>query len=300
MSQIPLLSKGDKVAILSPASPPKSSNWINGVQILSDWGLEVIFSPNHMKQHFGLAGTDEERISDLQWALDDPSIKAIFPIRGGYGSSRIIDSLNFNLFADSPKWMVGFSDITALLLHLNKLGFASVHGPMPHNFLQIGGENALINLHKLLFQGTLHIKTPSHSKNRYGEATGQVIGGNLSLIVHLIGTPSFPDLNGKILLLEEVGERLYHVDRMLVQLKRAGLLSKLSGLLIGGFTDCEEASLAIGKTINELILEHTKDYNYPIVFDFPSGHIPDNQPIPMGVNTNLLVSSREVQLTYHS
>lgn len=298
MQKIPLLSKGDQVAIIAPASPPKSSDWMLGVQVLIDWGLEVVFAPNHLEKHFGLAGTDEQRRQDLQWALDDPSIKAIFPIRGGYGCSRIIDSLDFTNFKQQPKWIIGFSDITALLLHVENMGFPSIHGPMPHNFLQIGGEAALENLHTLLFKGQLTIQTSTNQLNRQGICSGEIIGGNLSLIVHLIGTSSFPNLTGKILLLEEVGERLYHVDRMLVQLKRAGALSNLSGLIVGGFTDCEEAPLEIGKNANELILEHTADYSYPIAFDFPSGHIPNNQPVLMGIKSNLLINSEKVQLTY--
>ncbi len=298
MPKIPFLSVGNKVAILSPASPPKSEIWLEGIQVLRDWGLEVVFAPNHLKKHFGLAGTDQERLSDLQWALNDPAIKAIFPIRGGYGSSRLIDSLNFDLFTKSPKWLIGFSDITALLIHLSSLGFESVHGPMPHNFLQKGGENALISLHDFLFQGKLTIHIESNPFNKIGTAQAEIIGGNLSLIVHLLGTTSFPDLTGKILLLEEVGERLYHVDRMLVQLKRAGIFSKIAGLLVGGFSDCNEAPLEIGKTAHELILEHTIDYNFPIAFDFPSGHIPENYAIPFGVKTNLLINVSEVQLTY--
>jgi muramoyltetrapeptide carboxypeptidase len=298
MQKIPLLSKGDKVAILAPASPPKSSDWMLGVQVLVDWGLDVVFAPNHLEKHFGLAGTDEQRRQDLQWALDDPSIKAIFPIRGGYGCSRIIDSLDFAIFKQQPKWIIGFSDITALLLHVENMGFPSIHGPMPHNFLQIGGEAALENLHALLFKGQLAIQTSPNQLNRQGICSGEIIGGNLSLIVHLIGTSSFPDLKGKILLIEEVGERLYHVDRMLLQLKRAGALSNLSGLIVGGFTDCEEAPLEIGKNANELILEHTEDYSYPIAFDFPSGHIPNNQPVLMGIKSNLMINSEKVQLTY--
>ena len=299
MSSIPFLTKGDQVAILSPASPPKSSVWLDGVEQLKNWGLEVVLAPNHLATHYGLAGTDAERLADLQWALNDPSIKAIFPIRGGYGSSRIVDQIDFTAFLKHPKWIIGFSDITTLLMHVNALRFPSIHGPMPHNFLQQGGELALTHLHDLLFNGELKLSATPHSLNKHGFAQAEITGGNLSLVVHLIGTNSLPDLKGKILFLEDIGERLYHVDRMLVQLKRAGLLAQLSGLLVGGFTDCEEASLEIGKNVQELILEHTTDYNYPIAFDFPSGHIPNNQPIIFGATSNLLINSKEVQLTYH-
>jgi len=298
MQPIPFLQKGDKIAIVSPASPPKSDQWKEGVAMLEKWGFEIVLTPHHLSKHFGLAGTDQQRLHDLQWALNDASIKAIFPIRGGYGASRIIDQLDFSLFKRYPKWIVGFSDITALLMHLHNLGFPSIHGPMPHNFLQKGGENALENLKCLLFNEPFDLQIPTSTLNKLGIAQGEIIGGNLSLIVHLIGTKSFPSLKGKILFLEEIGENLYHVDRMLVQLKRGGFLSELAGILVGGFSDCKEASLEIGKNEKELILEHTSEYNYPIVFDFPAGHIPNNQPILFGVKSNLLVNSDKIQLTY--
>ncbi|MEY4309629.1 MAG: Muramoyltetrapeptide carboxypeptidase [Bacteroidota bacterium] len=299
MSRIipPYLQPGDEVAILSPASFPPTENWKQGVEVLENWGLRVRMAPNYMSRHFGLGGTDAERLSDLQQMLDDPSIKAIFPIRGGYGSSRLLDSLDFSGFKTHPKWIVGFSDITALLCEVDRLGFASIHGPMPHNFCQKGGEAALQNLHSLLFEGSTSVSAPSHPLNRLGEASAEIIGGNLSLLCHLIGSPTFASTAGKILFLEEIGERLYHVDRMLLQLKRAGLFQNLSGLIVGGFTDCNEASLTIGKTAFELVAEHTSGTSYPVAFDFPAGHIPNNQPLVFGVKTKLLVNAAGVQLT---
>lgn len=293
----PYLQPGDEVAILSPASFPPTENWKQGVEVLENWGLRVRMAPNYLSRHFGLGGTDAERLSDLQQMLDDPSIKAIFPIRGGYGSSRLLDSLDFSGFKANPKWIVGFSDITALLCEVDRLGFASIHGPMPHNFCQKGGEAALQNLHSLLFEGSTSVSAPSHPLNRLGEASAEIIGGNLSLLCHLIGSPTFASTAGKILFLEEIGERLYHVDRMLLQLKRAGLFQNLAGLIVGGFTDCNEASLTIGKTAFELVAEHTSGTSYPVAFDFPAGHIPNNQPLVFGVKTKLLVNAAGVQLT---
>jgi muramoyltetrapeptide carboxypeptidase len=229
--------------------------------------------------------------------LDDPSIKAIFPIRGGYGVSRLLDSLDFSGFVSSPKWIVGFSDITALLCELDSRGYVSVHGPMPHNFCQKGGESALQNLHDLLFEGKVTVAAPVHALNRPGEASAEIIGGNLSLLCHLIGSSTFASTEGKILFIEEIGERLYHVDRMLLQLKRAGYFQNLAGLLLGGFTDCNEASLTIGKSAYELVAEHTSGTSFPIAFDFPAGHISNNQPVLFGVKSKLLVNSQEVQLT---
>jgi muramoyltetrapeptide carboxypeptidase len=293
----PYLQPGDEVAILSPASFPPTDNWKMGVEVLENWGLKVRTAPNYLSRHFGLGGTDAERLADLQQMLDDPSIKAIFPIRGGYGVSRLLDSLDFSGFISSPKWVVGFSDITALLCELDSKGFASIHGPMPHNFCQKGGESALQNLYTALFEGVVSVAAPAHPLNRWGEASAEIIGGNLSLLSHLIGSASFANTDGKILFIEEIGERLYHVDRMLLQLKRAGLFQNLAGLLLGGFTDCNEASLSIGKTAYELVAEHTSGTSYPIAFDFPAGHIPNNQPLLFGVKTKMLVNAQGIQLT---
>ena len=293
----PYLQPGDEVAILSPASFPPTDNWKMGVEVLENWGLKVRTAPNYLSRHFGLGGTDAERLADLQQMLDDPSIKAIFPIRGGYGVSRLLDSLDFSGFISSPKWVVGFSDITALLCELDSKGFASIHGPMPHNFCQKGGESALQNLYTALFEGVVSVAAPAHPLNRLGEASAEIIGGNLSLLSHLIGSASFANTDGKILFIEEIGERLYHVDRMLLQLKRAGLFQNLAGLLLGGFTDCNEASLSIGKTAYELVAEHTSGTSYPIAFDFPAGHIPNNQPLLFGVKTKMLVNAQGIQLT---
>jgi muramoyltetrapeptide carboxypeptidase len=293
----PYLQPGDEVAILSPASFPPTDNWKMGVEVLENWGLKVRTAPNYLSRHFGLGGTDAERLADLQQMLDDPSIKAIFPIRGGYGVSRLLDSLDFSGFISSPKWVVGFSDITALLCELDSKGFASIHGPMPHNFCQKGGESALQNLYTALFEGVVSVAAPAHPLNRLGEASAEIIGGNLSLLSHLIGSASFANTDGKILFIEEIGERLYHVDRMLLQLKRAGLFQNLAGLLLGGFTDCNEASLSIGKTAYEVVAEHTSGTSYPIAFDFPAGHIPNNQPLLFGVKTKMLVNAQGIQLT---
>jgi muramoyltetrapeptide carboxypeptidase len=295
--QIPaLLKKGDRVAIVSPASPPSSDQWKKGIEVLESWGLEVVFAENFLAKHFGLAGTDEQRRADFQSMLDDKSIQAIFPLRGGYGSSRFLDALDFSEFQNNPKWIIGFSDITAILCHLDQLSVATVHGPMPNNFCQKGGDEALASLHDLLFKGETKIQIPSHALNRFGESESSLVGGNLSLLVHLIGSESFPNPAGKILFIEEVGERLYHVDRMLLQLKRAGYLSELKGLIIGGFTDCEEAKLEIGKTVEELVLEHCTGTTYPIGFDFPAGHIPNNFALPFGTQIKFLVNSENVQV----
>ena len=293
----PLLVPGDDVLVISPSSHPTTDRWIQGIEVLESWGLRVNRGKNYLAVHEGFAGTDAERLADFQTGLDDPSIKAIFPMRGGYGASRLLDSLDFSGMKRSPKWLVGFSDITAPLVHLDSLGFAGIHGPMPHNFCVEGGELALESLYRLLFHGETNLEANASPYNRLGEATGKAIGGNLSILVHLLGSSSFENPAGKILCLEEVGERLYHVDRMLVQLKRAGFLQNLTGLLVGGFTDCLEAPLTIGKRYEEIILEHTEGTSYPIAFDVPFGHIPSNFALPFGTKINLSINSEKVQVT---
>ncbi len=297
MANPPLLKSGDLVSVLSPASHTNSNAWEKGIEVLEKWGLRVDRGEHYLSQYFGFGGTDAERLNDLQKALDNPEIKAIFPIRGGYGTSRLLDDLDFSLFLQNPKWIVGFSDITALLTHIDSLGVAGIHGPMPNNFCQKGGELSLQALNEVLFNGRAIYTCKPHPSNILGEIQGELIGGNLSLLSHLIGSKSFSRPDGKILVIEEIGERLYHVDRMLVQLKRSGYFEGLIGMVIGGFTDCNEASLTIGKSAQELILEHTEDYQFPIAFDFPLGHVPANHPVIFGVKSNLLISSEKVQLT---
>ena len=297
MANPPLLKSGDLVSVLSPASHTNSNAWEKGIEVLEKWGLRVDRGEHYLSQYFGFGGTDAERLNDLQKALDNPEIKAIFPIRGGYGTSRLLDDLDFSLFLQNPKWIVGFSDITALLTHIDSLGVAGIHGPMPNNFCQKGGELSLQALNEVLFNGRAIYTCKPHPSNILGEIQGELIGGNLSLLSHLIGSKSFSRPDGKILVIEEIGERLYHVDRMLVQLKRSGYFEGLTGMIIGGFTDCNEAPLTIGKSAQELILEHTEDYQFPIAFDFPLGHVPANHPVIFGVKSNLLISSEKVQLT---
>jgi len=293
----PLLKSGDLVSVLSPASHTNSNAWEKGIEVLEKWGLRVDRGEHYLSQHFGFGGTDAERLNDLQKALDNPEIKAIFPIRGGYGTSRLLDEIDFSLFLQNPKWIVGFSDITALLMHIDTLGVAGIHGPMPNNFCQKGGEFSLQALNEVLFNGHAKYTCNPHPSNILGEVQGELIGGNLSLLTHLMGSKSFRKPDRKILVIEEIGERLYHVDRMLVQLKRSGYFEGLVGMIIGGFTDCNEAPLTIGKSAQELILEHTEDYHFPIAFDFPLGHVPANHPVIFGVKSNLLISSEKVQLT---
>lgn len=295
------LQAGDRVGVLAMASQVPYPSLEQGLRILrEDWQLEVVEGDTlHIRYH-QFAGTDENRRQDLQKMLDDSTLKAIFSARGGYGSSRIIDGLNFRKFRKHPKWIVGFSDITAIHCHLERMGFESLHATMPKLFGQEGTENALKTLRKGLWGEELGYEIPAHPFNRLGTGQGTVVGGNLCLLAHLIGSRSEPDTRHKILFIEDVGEYYYNLDRMMVQLKRAGKLSQLNGLIVGQFTDLKDnETSSFGKNHYEIIAEHVEAYNYPVCFDFPVGHVSDNRAMIVGRTAHLSVSPENVQLHFH-
>jgi len=244
------------------------------------------------------AGDDELRAKDLQRFIDDDSIKAIIAARGGYGTVRIIDKVDFSRFATNPKWLVGFSDITVLHAHLfANYQARTIHGQMPVN-IPDASKYSLETLRKALFGEELIYKFGSHTLNRTGETTGIVIGGNLSLLVAILCSVSDYNYDEKILFIEDVGEYLYSVDRMIRALDRAGKLKKLAGLIVGGFTDLKDNDIPFGQTVPEIIMEVVKNYDYPVCFDFPAGHIPDNQSIILGRSLSLKVDKTQVIASY--
>jgi muramoyltetrapeptide carboxypeptidase len=269
----PFLKRGDKIGIAAPGRKINTPDVEAACSIIKSWGIDVIV-PAYLNSnaHAYLAGSDAERIHDLQQLLDDPEVRAIICARGGYGTTRILDKVNFSYLFDNPKWIAGFSDITALHLRLEKLGMHSIHSTMPVLFSRPESSPSVDSLRALLFGQKTNISAPPNEKNRYGHANGQVMGGNLSLIVDSIGTSSDPDLKGKILVLEEVDEYSYRIDRMLVHLKRAGKLDDLAGLVIGHMTDIKEPDLPFGETIEDLVLGNTLHRTYPVAFNFPIGH----------------------------
>ncbi|MES2829165.1 MAG: LD-carboxypeptidase [Bacteroidota bacterium] len=277
------LKKGDKVAIVCPAKKlPRSIS--DAVLVLEGWGLEVLVGKTVSADYHQFAGDDALRASDLQTYLDDPTIKAIIAGRGGYGTIRIIDNLDFTAFVANPKWLVGFSDITILLSHVfAKYQMQCIHAQMPYTFHDSTPE-ALTSLNTALFGGELSYTYESMGDipNRSGEAEGILIGGNLTLLVMLQGSASEIDYTNKILFLEDVGEHEYSIDRMMRMLKRAGKLSKLKGLIVGAFNEISEESIPFGLTPNEVIWELVKEYDYPICFNFPVGHIEDNRAMVLG------------------
>jgi muramoyltetrapeptide carboxypeptidase len=295
--QPPYLKKGDKIAITCPAK--KLPGPIDSaVELLESWGLEVVLGKTLTASHHQYAGTDEVRKDDLQSFLDDDSIKAIIAARGGYGTMRIIDDLNFNRFKKHPKWLVGFSDITALHSHIfETCQVQTIHGQMPLN-VPDGTKPSLDSLRRALFGEPLQYALPGNSKNQPGVAQGTLIGGNLTLLVMLNNSISEMDYLDKILFIEDIGEYLYSIDRMLINLKRGGKLARLKGLIVGGFTDLKDNDIPFGKSVEEIVLEHVQEYNYPVCFDFPAGHIPDNHALILGKTVHLVVEQDNVQLTF--
>ncbi|MDB5152808.1 MAG: LD-carboxypeptidase [Mucilaginibacter sp.] len=270
----------------------------DAVALLQSWDLEVVLGETIGASYHQFAGDDDLRSNDLQRFIDDDSIKAIIAARGGYGTIRIIDHVDFSHFATHPKWLVGFSDITVLHAHLfANYQAQTIHGQMPVN-IPDASVYSLETLRKALFGGQISYKFISHALNRSGEAAGILVGGNLSLLVAVIGSVSDYDYDGKILFIEDVGEYLYSIDRMMRTLDRAGKLKNLAGLMVGGFTEVKDNDIPFGQPVPEIIMEVVKKYNYPVCFDFPAGHIPDNQSMIFGRTLNLAVNENHVMAGY--
>ncbi len=295
--QPPFLKKGDKIAITCPAK--KLPNPMDdAIALLQLWGLEVVLGETVNASYHQFAGDDALRARDLQRFIDDDSIKAIIAARGGYGTIRIIDRVDFSHFAQHPKWFIGFSDITVIHAHLlANYGVQSIHGQMPVNIPDASAKS-LESLRKALFGEDLKYALKPEILNREGDATGILIGGNLSLLVAIINSASDMDYTGKILFIEDVGEYLYAIDRMLYTLKRAGKLAGLAGLIVGGFSEIKDNDIPFGQTVPEIITAIVSDYNFPVCFDFPAGHVPDNRALILGRNLHLSVSATTVNISY--
>mgnify|MGYP002860818726 CR=1 FL=1 len=291
------LQPGDTVAITCPAKKlPR--NIEDAVKLLESWGLNVILGETVHASWNQFAGDDELRTTDFQRFLDDPSVKAIFAARGGYGTIRIIDRLDFSGFSNHPKWIIGFSDITVLHSHIQSLyKTESIHGQMPLTIRE-GSEISLETLRKALFNEEIQYSYTNQVNNRSGEAEGILIGGNLSLLVMMAGSVSEQDFSGKILFLEDVGEYLYSIDRMMWNLKRAGKLKNLKGLIIGGFTELKDNDIPFGQTAEQIIMDHVKEFDFPVCFNFPAGHIADNRTLIFGRKSLLRVEGQQVNLSY--
>jgi len=262
----------------------------DAISLLQSWGLEVILGETVTASYHQFAGNDDLRARDMQRFLDDDSIKAIIAARGGYGTIRMIDKLDFAHFAKHPKWIVGFSDITVLHTHIQaNYGIQTIHGQMPVNIMD-GSAQSLQTLKMALFGEELNYEIAPHHLNRAGEGTGELIGGNLSLLIAVSGSVSDINYDGKILFIEDVGEYLYAIDRMLYNLKRAGKLSNLAGLIVGGFTEIKDNDIPFGQTVEEIIMALVAEYDYPVCFNFPAGHLPDNRALVFGRTLKLNVT----------
>ena len=300
----PALKSGDLIGITAPAGYITHDEIQSAVKKIESWGYKIKVGDTIDKKDFTFGGTDEERARDFQQLIDDPKIKAIMCARGGYGAIRIIDKLNWEKFKAKPKWIIGFSDVTIFHSHLNKnLGIASIHSKMCNSFPDDWSTAEPVQIETIesiqLALSGIKMKyfTDANAQNKLGTAEGILIGGNLKTLESLSGTKSDINTAGKILFVEDTGEYMYSVDRMFWNLKRTGKLSQLRGLIIGGFKiKVDEDADDFGKTLQDVVLEKIKAYNYPVCFDFPVGHQRNNYALKCGVKHKLVVGESKVSL----
>ena len=295
----PYLKQGDTIGIVAPAGFMPFEKMQTCVDTLQEWGYQVkLGDTTHSSSTNYFSGTDEERLEDLQKMMDDKSVQAILCARGGYGTSRIIDKINFRKFKKRPKWIVGFSDITVLHAHLYaQYGIASLHAPMAAAFNDGEAHNLFIQSLKNALEGKpANYQVATHQFNKTGKVKAELVGGNLCMLAHLTGTPSDISTKGKILFLEDIGEQLYNIDRMFYQLKRSGKLENLAGLIIGGFTDNQDTERPFGKSAEEIINDHVSQYKYPVCFGFPVSHEKENYALKVGGRYSLRITEEAVVL----
>lgn len=294
----PYLQKGDIIGIICPSGYMPLEKAATCIQVLKSWSYQIRLGKTLGNQFHYFSGTDADRLADLQAMMDDKEVKVILCARGGYGMSRIIDQLNFTKFKKNPKWVIGFSDITVLHAHLySKLHIASLHAPMANAFNDGESDKEFVqSLRKALKGIAANYSCEPHVLNRVGKGEGELIGGNLSLVAHLIGSVSSFKTKGKILFLEDVGEYIYNIDRMMIQLKRNGMLTQLAGLIIGGFTEIKDTTTPFGMDVLSVITSRVKEYDYPVCFEFPVSHEKNNYAVKVGVNHRLTVSKNKTVL----
>ena len=297
MHNIKHLQKKNTVGIVSTARKISLEEIQPAIHLLESWNLIVKIGITIGLEDHQFAGTDEERTKDFQNMLDDDEVKAIWCARGGYGTVRIIDALDFTKFKKQPKWIVGYSDVTVLHNHINNLGFETLHATMPINVPKNSIE-AIISLKDAFFGKPLKYSIKSKKLNRVGEATGELVGGNLSMLYSLLGSETGITTDGKILFIEDLDEYLYHVDRMMQNLKRNGYLDNLKGLIVGSMSDMSDNTISFGKTAKQIVFDACKDYDFPICFDFPAGHIDDNRALIMGRKIQLAVGSSQSTVNF--
>ena len=293
----PALQSGDLVYLCAPAKAIEQSYILAAEKWLIHIGLRSIRSKNLTGRHHYFSGSAHERLADLQEGIDHPEVKAIWCARGGYGSVQLVDNLQWASFIREPKWLIGFSDICVLHHKIQSVGIQSIHATMALN-IEKNSAASKTRLKELLFGEKTPFAIAPHRQNKFGKASGVLIGGNLSIIYSMLATPERYDFNGAILFIEDLAEHLYHIDRMLYALRKNGALAQISGLIIGGLTDLEDTDIPFGESVEELILAHFDYRKIPICFDFPAGHIDDNQALLLGAKVELEVSERQCLLSY--
>jgi len=291
------LEKGDLIYIVSPAKSIDQGSIDFAKQLLESWGFRVECASHTLGEHNYFSGKDTDRKSDFQLAIDHQEAKAILCARGGYGCVRIVDELNWSNFERYPKWLIGFSDITVMHHRAQRLSVMSMHATMPLNF-ETNSTAALETFRAALFGESFSIETPASSLNKTGTARGRIVGGNLSIIYSLLGTADAYDFKNSVFFIEDLSEQLYHIDRMLFALKKAGIFDEIKALVIGGMTDLKDTNPSFGMTYEDSILEKVKERNIPICFNFPTGHIEDNRAMIIGAMVEIEVNEQGGKLFY--
>lgn len=297
MIQPLFLQKNDTIAIVSTARKISLPEIKPAINLLKSWGLNIVIGETIGFEAHQFAGTDVQRVADIQKMLNNPTIKAIWCARGGYGTVRIIDKLDFTEFKKHPKWVIGYSDITVLHSHIHKLGFQTLHATMPLD-VEKNTKTAVTSLKKSLFGKSISYENISSEENKLGKTEGVLVGGNLSMLYSLLGSETSIKTNNKILFIEDLDEYLYHIDRMLMNLKRNGYFNNLKGLIVGGMTSMHDNAIPFGKNAKEIILDVVSEFNFPVVFDFPAGHLKDNSALVLGRNVELEVGKNKTSLKF--
>jgi len=287
------LKQGDKIGIMAPARKITSLELQKAIEIIEENGFKVELGKSINAEDNQFAGNDDLRSGDLQYMLDNENIKAILFARGGYGCVRIIDKINFENFAKNPKWLAGYSDISVIHSHVNNVfNIQTLHSSMPVNFSE-NSKEALKTLFDILKGENINYEFNAHPLNKSGKAEAEVVGGNLSVLYSILGSKSFPTLKGKILFIEDLDEYLYHIDRMMMGLKRAGVFNNLKGVIVGGMSSMNDNEIPFGKTAEEIILDELMEFDFPLAFGFPAGHVDDNRAIALGRKYKLIVEKEK-------
>ncbi len=293
------LTKGDTIGLISTARKITANELEPSIKCLTNEGFNVVTAPNVFGDFHQFAGTDEQRIADFEWMINNPDVKAILCIRGGYGTARIIDHIDFSRFIENPKWVCGYSDVTVLHAHIHNFGIKTIHSTMPINFPTDGSiNNSIQTLFDTLRGDHLSYQTKPNKLNREGLCQGVIIGGNLSILYSIQGTASEIDTHNKILFIEDLDEYLYHIDRMISSLKRGNKIAPIAGLIIGGMTDMHDNTISFGMSAEQIIYNAVKEFNFPVCFNFPAGHIENNLALTMGSKITLEVTKEKSTITF--